>query len=121
PTATIVALDGSEPMRKAAARRTARFEARATIGPFDLQTLDWWDLMFGADLVVSSLCLHHLNDAKKRYVYKATADRLSGRGAFLIADLVDPTDPAARRVAAEAWDRSAREQAASIGQPELYE
>jgi tRNA (cmo5U34)-methyltransferase len=51
------------------------------------------------DLVVSSLALHHLNDAKKQYFYKAAADRLSPRGALLIADLVDPQQPATRAAA----------------------
>ena len=53
--------------------------------------------MFGVDLIVSSLCLHHLNDAKKQYLYKAAAERLSPRGALLIADLVDPQHPALAR------------------------
>ena len=61
--------------------------------------------MFGVDLIVSSLCLHHLNDAKKQYLYKAAAERLSPRGALLIADLVDPQHPAASRaLAADQWD-----------------
>src|SRR4029077_3634352 len=73
-----------------------------------------------ADLVVSSLCLHHLNDAKKQYLYKAIADRMSPRGALLMADLIDPLDDASRRVAADAWDLAAREQADAIGRPDLY-
>ncbi len=119
PAATLLALDGSESMRRAASERTARFEGRAHVRAFKLDTLDWWDVMFGADLVVSSLCLHHLNDAKKQYVYKAAADRLSVRGALLVADLVDPAHPAARRIAADAWDAAAHEQAAAAGRPEL--
>ena len=85
PAASIVAFDGSESMRATAAARTARFGSRANVRPFALDALDWWDVMFGADLVVSSLCLHHLNDAKKQYLYKAVAEvlifvlRLSGR------------------------------------------
>src|ERR1700730_3499161 len=81
PRATLLALDGSESMRKAADTRTARFAARATVRPFELAALDWWDVMQGADLVVSSLCLHHLTDAKKRYLYKAVAERLAACGA----------------------------------------
>jgi tRNA (cmo5U34)-methyltransferase len=119
PAATLLALDGSESMRRAATERTTRFSGRAVVRGFKLETLDWWDVMFGADLVVSSLCLHHLNDAKKQYVYKAAADRLSERGAFLVADLVEPVHPAARRVAADAWDVAAREQALGMGRPEL--
>jgi tRNA (cmo5U34)-methyltransferase len=121
PAATVVALEQSEPLRAAASALTARFDGRITVGPFDPQTLEWWDVMFGADLVVSSMCLLRLNDAKKRYVYKAVADRVSRRGAMLVADRIEPADPASRRVAADAWDRAAREQAAAVDRPELYD
>ena len=88
--ATVIALDGAESMRQEAARRLARFGDRARLRPFELATLDWWDVMFGTDLVVSSMCLHQLSDAKKQYLYKAAADRLSPRGAFLVADRLEP-------------------------------
>jgi tRNA (cmo5U34)-methyltransferase len=118
--ATLLALDGSESMREATKSRTARFADRVLVRPFELETLDWWDLMHGADLIVSSLCLHHLNDAKKQYLYKAAAERLSARGAFLVADLVDPAQACARRLAANEWDRSAEEQARALGDSELF-
>lgn len=120
PRATLVAFDGSESMRRAATARTARFGERVRVRPFDLAALDWWDVMFGADLVVSSLSVHHLNDAKKQYLYKAAAERLSERGALLVADLIEPAHEAARRLAADAWDASAREQAEKAGSPELF-
>jgi trans-aconitate methyltransferase len=120
PRATLLALDGSESMRKAAAARTARFGERITVRPFELATLDWWDLMHGADLVVSSLCLHHLTDVKKQYLYKAVARRLAGRGALLVADLIEPLHPSARRLAAESWDARARAQADAAGAPEQF-
>src|SRR5262249_18411229 len=62
--ASLTALDGSESMRAEAASRLRRFGDRARVAAFDLASLEWWDRMFGAHLVVSSLCLHHLNDAK---------------------------------------------------------
>ncbi len=111
PRATVLALDGSASMRAQTTKQTARFGSRAQVRAFDLATLDWWDLMRGADLVVSALCLHRLNDAKKQYLYKAVADRLSPRGAFLIADLVDVVHPAGRRPAADRRDAGAAEQA----------
>jgi len=121
PRATLTALDGSESMRRAASSRLALFGQRARVAAFDLAALDWWDRMFGADLVVSSLCLHHLNDAKKQYLYKAAAERLSPRGALLIADLIEPQHPSSRRLAADQWDAQAREQAAALGTPQLFE
>jgi tRNA (cmo5U34)-methyltransferase len=121
PGATLTALDGSESMRRETAARLAPFGERARVAAFDLAALDWWDRMFGVDLIVSSLCLHHLNDAKKQYLYKAAAERLSPRGALLIADVIEPQHPAARRLAADRWDAQARAQADALGAPELFE
>jgi len=120
PQATIVAFDGSEEMRERAAARLAPFASRVQIRAFKLDSLDWWDHMFGAGLVVSSLCLHHLNDAKKQYLYKAAADRTSDRGAMVMADLIDPVHESARRVAADEWDAAAREGAERLGRPDLF-
>jgi tRNA (cmo5U34)-methyltransferase len=120
PRATVLALDGSESMRNAATQRTAHVADRIRVRAFEIETLDWWNLMHGADVVVSSLCLHHLNDAKKQYLYKAVAERLGIRGALLVADLIAPVHPSALRVAAGSWDRAARMQAESAGAPELY-
>jgi tRNA (cmo5U34)-methyltransferase len=120
PGASLTALDGAESMRAETTSRLAAFGARARVAAFDAAALDWWDRMFSVDLVVSSLALHHLNDAKKQYLYKAAADRLSPRGALLIADLVDPQHPATREAAAARWDTLARRQAEAIGAPELF-
>lgn len=117
---TVTALDGSASMRDAAASRLQPFGDRARVAAFELASLDWWDRMFGADLVVSSLAVHHLGDPKKQYFYKAAADRLAAGGALLIADIVDPQHTAARAVAADRWDALAREQAAALGAPELF-
>jgi tRNA (cmo5U34)-methyltransferase len=118
--ATLTALDGSESMRQEAAARLALFGDRARVAAFDLTALDWWDRMFGVDVIVSSLCLHHLNDAKKQYLYKAAAERLSARGALLVADLIDPRHPALRRLAADQWDARAKAQADQLGSPERF-
>jgi trans-aconitate methyltransferase len=121
PRATLTALDGSESMRRDASKRLSVFGDRARVAGFDVAALDWWDRMFGVDLIVSSLCLHHLNDAKKQYLYKAAAERLSPRGALLIADLIAPQHPASRRLAADQWDADARTQADALGSPELFQ
>jgi tRNA (cmo5U34)-methyltransferase len=120
PQSTITALDGSESMRAQATARLAAFGDRVRVRAFELASLDWWDVMFGADVVISSLCLHHLNDAKKQYLYKAAADRMSPRGALLIADVIEPMHASARTLAADEWDASARAQAAGAGEPELF-
>jgi len=121
PVASLTALDGSESMRTQTSTRLARFGERARVAAFELPTLDWWDRMFGVDLIVSSLALHHLNDAKKQYFYKAAAERMSGRGALLIADLIEPQHRSTRNAAADRWDALARRQAELIGAPALYQ
>ena len=121
PRAILTALDGSDSMRRETSRRLALFGDRARVAAFDVAALDWWDRMSGVDLILSSLCLHHLNDAKKQYLYKAAAERLSPRGALLIADPIDPQHPAARRLAADQWDAQAKQQAEALGAPELFQ
>jgi tRNA (cmo5U34)-methyltransferase len=121
PAAALTALDGSESMRAETASRLEPFGSRARVAAFDLEALDWWDRMLSVDLVVSSLALHHLNDAKTQYLYKAAAERLSARGALLVADLVEPPHPTLRKVAAERWDALACEEAEAIGAPELFQ
>jgi cyclopropane fatty-acyl-phospholipid synthase-like methyltransferase len=91
--ATLVTLAESESSRAVTAERIVRFGGRAKVRSFDIAALDWWDLMFGADLIVSAQAMHRLNDAKKQYLYKAAAERLSPRGALLIADRVQSQRP----------------------------
>lgn len=120
PDATLTALDGSPSMRSEAGRRLQSFGDRVRIASFDLASLDWWDRMSGVKLLVASMCLHHLNDAKKQYLYKAAGERLAPNGAFLIADIVEPQHPAWRAVAADRWDAAARRQAEGLAAPDLY-
>jgi trans-aconitate methyltransferase len=120
PGASLLALDGSASMRDAATTRLAPFGDRAQVRAFDLTSLDWWDQMRGADLIVSSMCVHYLNDAKKQYLYKAVADRVSARGALIIADRILPLHPESKRFAAAAWERSAREQADALHAPDAF-
>jgi len=119
--ATLVGLDGSELMRQAAAVRLAAFGARAAIAPFGLAALDWWDRLNGVDVVISSLCLHHLNHAKKQYLYKAIASRITGAGALLIADLVEAQHPSTRSAWADEWDQTAAKQAREAGRPDAFD
>jgi tRNA (cmo5U34)-methyltransferase len=90
PHATIVALEGSESERFGLSVRLARFTERIDARPFTIDALGWWDVMVGAGLVVSLLQLHALNDAKRRYLFKAAAERLSDDGALVVGDRLQP-------------------------------
>lgn len=81
------------PCDAAVTRALAEKCPRATIvdtGDAAVDSLTWWDLMFGAGLVVSVLQLDRLNDAKKQYLFKAAAERLSDHGAIILAERLAP-------------------------------
>src|SRR5690554_5971369 len=62
PGASVLALDGSESMREQTLERLAPHDGRGRVAPFDLLDDDWLEHLQGADLVVSSLVIHHLDD-----------------------------------------------------------
>lgn len=108
PQARLIGLDGSAAMRAAAAARLAPFGGRFEVRPFDLFAADWRQ-MRGADAVVSSLTIHHLDDAGKRQLYADLFAMLAPGGVLLIADLVQPAGAAGTAVAARAWDDAVRQ------------
>jgi hypothetical protein len=102
PHATLAAFEGDGLRRQVITARLAAFGDRGRVAAFDVTALEWWDRMSGADLVVSAFGLNRLTDAKKQYLYKAAADRVSVRGALLVADRVAAQHPFASAPAAEA-------------------
>jgi hypothetical protein len=118
----LTALDGSEAMRAQARARLEPFRSRVAVNHFDLASPDWLPQVEGAECVISSLCLHHLDGPKKQALFEALSVRLSARGALLIADLVAPQRPEARQLFAATWDRAAKAQSlAETGSTELFE
>lgn len=114
PGAQVVALDGSESMRRHAAGRLAHFGSRVRVDAFQLSMDTWLDKLDDADCVVSSLLLHHLSDAGKRRVFGTICERLSDRGAFLVADVVEAQGQEQNALYAEQYDHIAREQSVSL-------
>jgi tRNA (cmo5U34)-methyltransferase len=122
PAATVLALDGEASMRQATAARLQSYGERARVAAFDLASSDWYHELDGADAVVSSLCVHHLNGEGKRKLFAAIHSHLSGRGCLLIADLILPQREEARPLFAATWDRSARERSiAQTGDTALFD
>lgn len=109
PNATVLALDFEDSMRTETASRLAQFSGRGTVDAFDLTQSDWYPLMEGADVVVSSLCIHHLTAQGKQALFGAVQNHISNRGAFLIADLVMPQRIQAREVFQATWDKMAQQ------------
>ncbi len=114
PQASLLALDLEESMRRETAGRLRDFGARASVAAFDMAGSDWYGLLDGADAVVSSLCIHHLDGAQKQALFQAVGERLSDRGAFIIADLILSQRDEARELFAATWDQAA--EAASVMQ-----
>jgi hypothetical protein len=120
--ATILSLDGEESMRQTAAARLRPYGERAQVAAFDMMSDNWYGVLDGADAVVSSLCVHHLNGEGKRNLFAAVQKRLSARGCLLIADLIHPQREEARRLFAATWDRAARERSlAQTGDATLFD
>jgi tRNA (cmo5U34)-methyltransferase len=108
PGSSILALDGSPSMLERSAQRLNPYSSRARTGFFDLESDDWRPELDGADAVLSSLCLHHLDGPGKQKLFRDVGDRLTPGGAFLIADIVAPRGSPAERLFADTWDDSAR-------------
>ena len=122
PSASALAMDGSESMRARAAERLSRFGRRASVDAFDLASTDWHPRLQDADCVLASLCLHHLPGRDKQRLFASIRGRLSERGAFLIADVIEPQRPEARSLFASAYDRIAKAQSVSqTGSAELFQ
>ncbi len=122
PNARALALDGSASMRDATSARLVGFGERAHVGEFDLASEDWRGCMDGAEAVVSSLAIHHLDADGKRRLFADVARRTSERGALLIADIVEPLSEQAWGYYADVYDMAAeRRSREETGSGELYQ
>lgn len=101
-------LDGSALMLEKANHRLSRFGNRVRLGAFELANRAWRSLDIKVQAVVSSLAIHHLDGEAKQQLFKDIFAVLSGGGAFIIADMVEPVTDTGRLVAAEAWDEVVR-------------
>lgn len=122
PHATYIGLDGSDGMRSVAEQRLATYQTRVMLTPFDIAQDDWHTLIDGADVLVSSLCIHHLSDKQKEALFAKIVQLLSPRGALLIADLVSAPRPQVVEIFANQWDHSAASRSlAHTGSLGLYQ
>jgi tRNA (cmo5U34)-methyltransferase len=64
-------------------------------------------------------CVHRRRTQRSSFV-QAVAERLAPGGALLIADLVAPASEMSKRLAADAWDRSAQVQARTSDDTDQY-
>jgi tRNA (cmo5U34)-methyltransferase len=105
PDGEVTVLDGSAEMLELAAARLARFGGRVSQVRADIADTGW-RTAGGYGGVMTSLAVHHLDAAGKQQLYRDLHAMLAPGGVFVMADLVEPTGPAAREIAASHWDRS---------------
>ncbi|MGH2907690.1 MAG: Sua5/YciO/YrdC/YwlC family protein [Solirubrobacteraceae bacterium] len=93
PEATLVGIDESDAMLDAArarlpaervSLRVGRMQDALPAGPFDL--------------VATALCVHHLDGAGKRDLFARVRASLAPGGRFVLADVIEPSDPADRTI-----------------------
>ena len=80
--------------------RLAQFGDRFDTTQFDLAASDWRAFPWPLTGVVSSLAIHHLDGPGKAALFADVARALAPGGVFVVADLIEPTSEAGRRVAA---------------------
>jgi tRNA (cmo5U34)-methyltransferase len=119
PQARVIALDGSETMRRAAGERLAEFGERVQLRPFRLEEPGWLDELAqdeprGVRCFMSCLVIHHLDGAGKQALYRQLHDRLEPGGAVVIADIVEPANRWLIAYLAEQWDADVRRQSTAF-------
>ena len=103
PDAMAILADFSPQMMDEGAKALAPYAGRYRYVEFDLSR-DAWPEAIPAEVpaVISSLCVHHLPDERKRSLFAQILDRLVPGGWYLNYDVVAGGDP----VVAEAWQRA---------------
>jgi tRNA (cmo5U34)-methyltransferase len=111
---TVHGYDGSVEMLRQARHRLARYDNRFETRIFDLADDSWRQSSWNPLAVVSSLVIHHLDSQQKQDLFEDIYRMLTRGGAFIIADLIQPTSKAGLRVAADAWDVAVRRRAKDL-------
>ncbi len=119
PNCTVHGLDGSHEMLQTARQHLEVFGDRFSTGKFDLADTSWRKHEPFYQAVVSSLAIHHLDDAAesaagKKALFQDVYGMLRPGGAFLVADIIRPAGPTSAMVAANAYDDAVRRQALEI-------
>ena len=115
PACHYVALDGSATMREQMAQRLVVYQDRLTILPFLLEEQVWRNaLPSPLRCVVSSLCVHHLDDEEKRTLFRDMFVHLEPEGALLLADVIRPATLQVAALFAQQYDDIVRTQSMAI-------
>jgi tRNA (cmo5U34)-methyltransferase len=113
PEAGVHAYDGSDSMLQAA-RARAGATGRLVTRRIDLAATDWRLFEPPLRAVVSSLAIHHLDDAGKRALFADLHAALAPGGVFVLADLIRPAAAVGHAIAAELWDEEVRRRSLAL-------
>jgi len=103
PGAEAILADFSAEMMRAGERDMQTFAGRYRYVEFDMLAGEWPEAIPDAlDAVVTSMCVHHLPDARKRGLFTEIFGRLAPGGWYLNYDPVRSNDP----VVEAAWQRA---------------
>jgi tRNA (cmo5U34)-methyltransferase len=104
PAARAILADFSPSMMAQGEQELAGYAGRYRYVEFDLAAAPAWPVAIPrpVDAVISSLAVHHLNDARKQTLFAEIAAQLAPGGWYLNYDPVRPPDP----VVEEAWLRA---------------
>jgi SAM-dependent methyltransferase len=103
PRSTAVLAEYSPQMTEAGMADLASYSGRFSYVEFDLATGPWpSEIPDRLDAVITSMCVHHLPDARKQQLFGEVLDRLEPGGWFLNFDPVSADDP----LVSAAWQRA---------------
>ena len=106
PASTAILADFSAQMMGQGEREMSAFAQRFRYVEFDMSAGDWPDHMPSSfDAIITSMCVHHLPDERKRTLFTEIFDRLVPGGWYLNYDPVRSTDPAVESVWEQVKDR----------------
>lgn len=109
PEAQVLGYDGSTTMLDTARAALSIYADRFETMQFDLADTSWRSFPTPLRAVVSSLAIHHLDDEQKQQLFRDVFAMLEPGGAFIIADIIQPTSPQAIELAARTWDETVRQ------------
>jgi tRNA (cmo5U34)-methyltransferase len=108
PPGRVMLMDGSAEMLRRASDRLDALGGRHARLQAEIADPGWrTGERYGG--VMTSLAVHHLDGPAKQALYADLHAMLVPGGAFVMADLVEPAGPAARRLAGDQWDRAVQQ------------
>jgi tRNA (cmo5U34)-methyltransferase len=113
-TSTVYGYDLSPAMLQRAQQRLAAYGERFRTQQFALADHAWRSPAWPVHAIISSLTIHHLDDAGKETLYSDVFRMLAPGGVFVVADLVQPANLLAQRVAEREWDRAVEERSVKL-------